>query len=101
MTVTPAGLAFAGVTEPNPMGTEEMLEMWRGALKKGARDMLDVLVARYPHTLTREALAEAVEMEVTGGTFGTYLSTLRRNGLVEVDGATVAAADTLFLVGRS
>jgi hypothetical protein len=31
-------------------------------------------------------------------TFNTYLGTLRRNGLVEDEGGTVRASETLFLI---
>jgi hypothetical protein len=34
---------------------------------------------------------------VSGGTFGTCMGTLRRNGLVKVDGDQVRASETLFL----
>lgn len=39
----------------------------------------------------------AVEMAADGGTFGTYLSTLRRNGLADVDGSRVRAGGALYL----
>jgi hypothetical protein len=95
--ITDAGLAAAGVEVPEPMGTDEVLDMWRGALKRGAREMLDALVEVYPDTLSREKLAEVSGIAAGGGTFGSYLSSLRRNGLVEVDGRSVRASPTLFL----
>lgn len=97
--ITAEGLDYIGVTPGNPQTTEELLEQWRTALKAGARKMLDELVSVYPAELPREYLAERVNMEVTGGTFGTYLGTLRRNGLVTVDGSSVRAAHVLFLGG--
>jgi hypothetical protein len=36
-------------------------------------------------------------MTASGGTFNTYLGTLRRNGLAEVLGSEVKASDTLFI----
>lgn len=95
--ITDAGLARADVEPANPQTTEEILDMWRGSLKKGARNMLDELVDAYPDSLTRTELGEAVELEPSAGTFSTYLGTLRRNGLVDVDGQNVNASDTLFL----
>ena len=97
--ITEAGLDYVGHVPQEPMSTEELLEMWRSALKAGARKMLDELVAVYPKAMSREELAERVEMTVSGGTFQTYLATLRRNGLVDVDGGGVTASDTLFLSG--
>ena len=59
--------------------------------------MLEALVDVYPQPLTREALGERAGFTPTGGTFGTYLGTLRRNGLIEVTGDEVRASQTLFL----
>ncbi len=39
--------------------------------------MLDLLIDVHPDALTRDQLAERVGYEPTGGTFNTYLSTLR------------------------
>lgn len=99
ISVTAAGLDYAGVTEPDPMTTDELLDVWRRALKKGAREMLDVLVEHYPSGLTRDELAECVGMTASGGTFQTYLGQLRRNGLAETDGGEVVASETLFITG--
>lgn len=95
--ITDAGLERVGHVAQEPMTTEELLEMWRGALKAGARKMLDELVSVWPEPMTKEDLADRTEMTMTGGTFGTYLGTLRRNGLIEVEGSEVKASDTLFI----
>jgi Helicase HerA, central domain len=96
--LTEAGFAAAGATPATPITPDELRETWRGALKAGARNMLDVLLERWPDPVDRQALADAVGLEVTGGTFGTYLSTLRRNGLaVEDPPGAVHAADVFFL----
>jgi hypothetical protein len=52
---------------------------------------------RAPCVESRRELAEQLGMAEAGGTFGTYLSTLRRNGLAGVDGGGVVASDSLFL----
>lgn len=96
--VTQAGLDYLGYnTPPAPQTTEEILTMWREALRAGERKMLDELVAVYPDSLSREELGTRAGFTVSGGTFGTYLGTLRRNGLVEVDSDQVRASPTLFL----
>lgn len=97
VTVTEAGLATAGVEPSAPASTEELLEVWRKALKAGARRMLDLLVEVYPESITRAELGERADYSVTGGTFQSYLSSLRRNGLAEVAGDVVTASGTLFL----
>jgi len=76
---------------------EELLNLWRGALRAGECKMLDELVALYPQALMRKELGERAGYTASGGTFGAYLSTLRRNGLVDVDGDEVRASETLFL----
>ena len=59
--------------------------------------MLEALVGEYPNMLSREELGERTGFSPTGGTFGTYLGILRRNGLIEVEGLQVRASQTLFL----
>lgn len=96
--ITPAGFAHLGSdAPPAPAGPAEVLEMWRAALRAGERRMLDELVRTYPDWLTREELGARTGIAHTGGTFGTYLSVLRRNGLIEVDGNRVRASETLFM----
>jgi hypothetical protein len=98
---TPAGLAHLGYKEPPAQQTTaQLLAMWRGALRAGERKMLDLLVGVYPSWRTRGWLAQQAGYEVSGGTFGTYLGTLRRNDLVEVSGDNVRASETLFLEGK-
>jgi hypothetical protein len=99
--ITRDGLDYIGEVPTEPMSTEELLEQWRTVLKAGARKMLDELVAVYPALLSRDELAARTDMTVTGGTFMTYLATLRRNGLVEVEEADVRASDTLFVGDRA
>lgn len=94
--LTGAGRAATDTTE-EPASTEEIMDRWRAVLKAGARAMLDLLVGTYPAGWSRTDLATEVGLEPSGGTFGTYLSILRRNGLVDVDGDRVRASSTLFL----
>ncbi len=58
--------------------------------------MLDALVATYPRALSRDELAGAAEITPTGGAFGTYLSKLKSDGLVDVEGGEIRAAGVLF-----
>lgn len=70
--------------------------MWRGALRAGAFRMLEAVVAAGKDGISREAIADAVNMEKTGGTFSTYLGDLRRNGLITERGGIAIANDILF-----
>jgi len=73
--------------------------MWKNMVRAGEAKMLDQLVAVYPDGLTRQDLGERTGFTATGGTFSTYLGTLRRNGLVEADGELLKASETLFIDG--
>lgn len=90
-----AGLEAAAVEPAQPQSTEELLAMWRSNVG-GAGRMLDALARHYPRPVSREDLAAELEMAAGGGTFSTYLSRLRSNGLAEVQGQMVKASDTLF-----
>ena len=59
--------------------------------------MFDVLIDEYPHQVDKSELAERTDMSPGSGTFGTYLSLLRSNGLVEVVGTSVKASSSLFV----
>lgn len=98
--ITPAGLAYLGTgVPPAPATTTEILAIWRDALRKGEWRMLEALVEVYPATLSRTQLGARTDITPSGGTFGTYLGTLRRNGLITVEGDQVQASSTLFLDG--
>ena len=75
--------------------------MWRGKFLAGERKMFDVLISRYPESISKEELGKETGYEASGGTFSTYLSTLRKNQLATVEKKTdmVKAADTLFELG--
>lgn len=79
--------------------TDELVAMYGRKLKLGARRMLDILVDRYPEPIaSRAELAQLAEVTL-GGTFTSYLSSLRRNGLVDEAGAELRAGATLFMRG--
>lgn len=91
--VTAEGFLAAGVKERQPMTRAEVLEQWRGALRAGERTMLDVVLTL--GSVTRAQLGAAANLEPSAGTFGTYLSVLKRNGLVAVDGKMVRLGKAL------
>jgi hypothetical protein len=96
--ITQAGLAYLGSdVPPTPHTTAEVLAMWQRALRRGEWRMLEALVEVHPKALSREELGARTGYTVTGGTFSTYLGTLRRNGLIEVTSDQVRASRTLFL----
>ena len=101
--ITEEGLDWFGGARPEaPQTTDELLDMWRSKLLAGERKMFDILVARYPdHPISKEELGRESGYESSGGTFSTYLSTLRKNMLATVDKKTdtVLAAEALFELG--
>lgn len=97
ISITQTGIDYVGGDKPKPKTQEEVLDMWRSNLTGGARRMLDVLAAVYPKELCKADLGERTGMSYKSGTFGTYLSTLRRNGLIEVRKDCVRANANLFM----
>lgn len=77
--------------------SEGVIEMWKGVLSGGAKRMFEVLVEEYPNALTKDQLAEMTSMVASSGTFGTYLSTLRSNALIEdIGGGTFKIKDEIY-----
>ncbi len=95
--ITGAGINYVGNEKPKPHTQEEVLDMWRDNLTGGARRMFDVLVDEYPRQIDKAELGERTEISYNSGTFGTYVSLLRRNGLAEVAGASIKASSSLFV----
>lgn len=87
--VSQAGFDWLGIAPSRPQTSAERLAVWRSVLRAGERKMLDALVAVYPQSLSRQELGQEAGYEATGGTFSNYLSTLRRNDLVEVQGGQI------------
>lgn len=92
---TDKGLEFAGVDPGTPLTKEEVLDLWRGSLKLGARNMLDLIVEAWPGGLTRAELADHLGMAMSGGTFNTYLGTLIRNNLIVRSDGLYRATDVV------
>lgn len=93
---TQEGIDFIGENPNPPQTSEEVIEMWKNNLSGGARRMFEILVEQYPAEVLREELGAAAGVVHTGGSFGTYMSILRSNGLIETRGYYVKAAKHLF-----
>lgn len=94
---TEAGIEFLGERIPAaPTSHEEVMAQWRRSLRAGAYRMLAAIVEAGPEGLSREGIGTQVAMTITGGTFSTYLSDLRRNGLIEERHGVSIACDILF-----
>jgi len=97
--ITEAGFAALGrQVPPAPATPLERLALYKRLLKPGPRKMLEVL-AHYRHGLTRDDLASRVLLTASGGTFGSYLGTLRQNELVEDADGFIRISNRLFETG--
>lgn len=97
VSLTAAGAGAAG-NVPRPQAGSVIAD-WKNALGSGPSKMIDQIISAHPHGMDRANLADRVGMVATGGTFQTYLSRLRSNGLIEVHGRKIKASDTLFIDG--
>jgi len=92
---TDDGIAAVGEIPPAPESPAELLEMWKRSVGGGAARMLDAISDAEPRGLSFDELADAVGITRSGGTFGTDLSRLRSNGLVDPDGPLIRLSDVL------
>jgi hypothetical protein len=98
MFITARGLAFLGDDVPHtPTDTKELVNLWASKFSGKTKDMLWHLVNIHPNGLSKDQLGEEVGISSTSGTFNTYLSSLRSNGLVETIDGELRASDNLFL----
>ncbi|MER8387246.1 hypothetical protein [Mesorhizobium sp. M0968] len=74
--------AIGGDIPDMPRTPDERLAMWKSKIA-AVGPMLDVLRNFYPNQISRDDLAQQIGMAAGGGSFGTYLSRLRSNGLLE------------------
>jgi len=95
---TEAGLKYAGNDlPPTPTTTAEVLALWEKKLTPGARRMLQALI-RVGRPMSKEELGAEAEISHTGGSFDTYLSSLKTAQLIVKNGKTfVANREVLFL----
>ena len=87
---------IVGDFEPMPTDSESIIKVWMNIVKGGASIMLRVLADNYPNKMTREELGMEADIVHTGGSFGTYIATLKRNGLIKVEAGMISASPELF-----
>lgn len=94
---TENGIESLGENVPNaPTSHEEAMAQWRQALRSGAFRILETIVSAGKNGISRPGIAFQVDMAPGGGTFNTYLSDLRRNGLMSEQNGLSVANDILF-----
>lgn len=88
-------------TSDGAMTTAGLQEMLFAKVGPSKARILRVLIDAYPQVISKEDLAAAVEMSVTGGGFNNYLGSLRGVGLIDYPApGSVVALPVLFLEGR-
>jgi uncharacterized protein len=76
-------VAILGATTAMPKDFNSRVAYWEARFKSGAVKMLRKVISADSHGgLSREGLAAALNMEVSGGTFKQYLGDLVRNRLI-------------------
>ena len=86
-----------GASPMPPQTSEEVVKMWQEVLSGGARRMFDFLVENHPNEFSKEELGQNTGLDSGSGTFGTYLSLLKSNSLIEVRGRNIKASENLFI----
>lgn len=98
---TDEGLQTLGDVDLSPTTTEDLVALWLPKMTGAAKRMLEELVRIYPEAISRTELAERVGVSAGSGTFSTYLSKIRSNGLLEtVNGGDLRATSYLFPESR-
>ncbi len=87
---TEAGITAAGEVPPIPEGSE-LVDFWAGILgpESGPTRILRAIAGSNNLELQKYEIGDATGLSPTSGTFNTYLSTLRRYGLIESKGDIV------------
>lgn len=94
LTITEDGLKNSQPIEI-PSGSE-LLHFWQNKFRHGAAKILQFIYDQYPNEVSKFDIGEATGYECTGGTFNTYLSELKRNNLIEINGDLVKIANEFF-----
>lgn len=96
ISITEEGLTNAGPIDPLSTDSNTLIEMWCSKFRDGVGKMLRVIASCYPDGILKEELAERTGFSAEGGTFLTYLSELKRNGLIEISSDMAKATKELF-----
>ncbi len=92
--ITEDGLKNATHSEI-PSG-EQLLELWCNKFRAGAGKILRLVYEKYPGSISKEDIGYETGFESSGGTFNTYLSELRRNGLIKIEGGQISISSEFF-----
>lgn len=92
---TELGANSAGDVELPPQIGPELARWWSKRIP-GTPKMVEVLLESWPHFLSREELAERMDMIASGGSFGEYVRRLKRNNIAVENGAGIRLAEEVM-----
>lgn len=94
---TESGIEALGSKIPaSPKTHDEVMVLWRTALRSGAYSILEIIVEAGELGIDKEDIAIRINMSFTGGTFGAYLGDLTKNGLATKNNGIYIASNLLF-----
>ncbi len=95
LTATEDGLKQVTNPPEIPSG-EELLNLWASKFRVGAAKLLRIIHSHYPGYIGKDELGLESGFEPRGGTFNTYISELRRNGLIKIEGNEIKVTEEFF-----
>lgn len=99
LSLTEFGRELTRDVPPIPTDPQSLFNMWAEKLPAGPVKILKVLFDSYPNSIDRFQLSSDSGYAYGSGTWIQYISTLRKNNLIEVDGQNIKASNTLFPMG--
>lgn len=95
--LTEQGINLAGDVDP-PTSSEELQQNWMRVLTNPQKAILQLIIERYPQSISREDLASQLNVSHTTGTFKSNVSRLKTFQAIEYEGnGCVKASKNLFL----
>ena len=96
LTLTDRGRELTKDVNPLPTDPQSLFDMWSNKIGAGPSKILKVLFDIYPNQDDRINVAEKSGYAYGSGTWTNYISILRKNHLIEVNGEQMKASKTLF-----
>ena len=94
--ITADGIKNVGDYSNLPTESSELVDLWGSKFRAGASKLLKAIANVYPNSIEKEELGTITDFTISGGTFNTYLSELKRNNLIIIQGNELKASKELF-----
>lgn len=94
--ITEKGKELCKDVEPLPTDPHSLFTMWSEKIGAGPAKILKVLFENFPGSIDKQVVAENSGYAYGSGTWTNYISILRKNHLIEVEGNEFKASKTLF-----